>query len=289
MREMLGLCKNDPIVDTLRGVFGANIVRVPDSRVKPLVALAVKDDKTTYWGELGDLLAGGEPPELAALPAAPSRMADIAGKRSSQVSAEIGLNILDGFLRGFGIPSAGIKAKFSSAKKVSFTFGDVQRRAVSPAAVGNILDGKAVDPDGPATELYFGDDPYALVVVDSVITSSDFTISVDESKEGSAGIDVPAIQAAVADVKAEVAVSSSSSTAITFKGEEHLTFAFTALRFYLDADGRIKIVPAGTDMQMFLAPGNAKVRLTPNQFTSDEFAMMEFENPPDAVPLEPVG
>jgi hypothetical protein len=42
-------------------------------------------------------------------------------------------------------------------------------------------------------------------------------------------------------------------------------------------------------MQMFLAPGNAKVRLTPNQFTSDEFAMMEFENPPDAVPLEPVG
>jgi hypothetical protein len=39
----LGLCGDDRVVATLRELFGANIVPVPDMRYRPLTVLAAQD------------------------------------------------------------------------------------------------------------------------------------------------------------------------------------------------------------------------------------------------------
>ncbi len=113
------LCNDDQLVKTLHGVFKANIVRIPEARIQPLGAVASTPEGPRFWGYLHELVEG----TLEARGAIQeSRMADIAGKRSRSVNLDLGLQILDGFLRGFGLPSTGIAAKFAGAKTVSFSF-----------------------------------------------------------------------------------------------------------------------------------------------------------------------
>src|SRR5262245_58482552 len=100
-----GLCQNDELLKTLLEVFEANIMSVPEERVRPLKVLARLHDKLTFIGELTSLLKGKQDVDVTK---SVSQVADISGKRSREVSSEIGLHILDGFLRGFGLPSAAI-------------------------------------------------------------------------------------------------------------------------------------------------------------------------------------
>src|SRR6266576_3515499 len=102
---MLQLC-DDPLIKTLRQVFGANIVKIPEERIQPLSTIVKNGSSLFYQGNLAPLLTQ-DVPELAAVPVKIARMSDVSGKRSRNVSIEIGFEILDGFLRGFGIPSAG--------------------------------------------------------------------------------------------------------------------------------------------------------------------------------------
>ncbi|HET9983364.1 MAG TPA: hypothetical protein VFQ38_07245 [Longimicrobiales bacterium] len=106
---VLPLCSNDPLVKTLQDVFGANIVRVPEERIRPVVVLASDGKKTSFRGELAPLLVGGAPIDV---PVAESQMASVSGKRSKSVDLGLGLKILGGFLQALGVPSAGIGAQF---------------------------------------------------------------------------------------------------------------------------------------------------------------------------------
>jgi hypothetical protein len=273
---LFGLCEqgqHDPLVDALRDTFDANIVRVPEARIQPLRVLAAKHSKCTYQGELTDLLKGTVPDELSSTQPATDPMANVSGKKSSKVEAGLGLEILGGFLSALNIPSAGLSAKFGGAKEVSFTFGSVSRRYINPSLIGRALNGQAVDPDNTVGAIFFGDDPWHLIVVDSVITSSDFTLSVDKASSNDFSIDVPAIQDLVGQVNAKVKVESSSSRQITFAGPEALTFAFSSLRLFLDSDGRITRTPP--ESGLFMADGRTQKSQDVYRWKVDERAMLE--------------
>src|SRR5262245_25223330 len=122
----LKLC-DDKLVTTLRDVFNANIVRVPEERVRPLTVIASRDGRSDFRGALALLLKNGQP---LSVQMQNSRVADVSGKRSRLISLDLGLQILEGFLKGFGVPSAGLATKFSGASAVSFTFKDVNRAYV---------------------------------------------------------------------------------------------------------------------------------------------------------------
>jgi hypothetical protein len=276
---VFGLCNGDPLVKTLRDVFGANIVRVPEERIRPVSALAVHDGKCVFRGDLSALLEGAVPPELSPLPAHTSTMAELSGKRSRSVDLDLGLKILEGFLGAFGIPSAGVTTSFKGAKEVSFSFGNVQRLWIDNNLLGRALTGHKVSAQNPAAAIYFGDDPWKLVAVDSVIASSNFTISVDRSSSKDFQLDVPAIEKVVGEAKVGVKVSSTASTQLTFKGREHLTFAFTAVRLYLDADRRIASIPPESNLFMLdTVPPEAELLPSPDRvlLTKDP-AMIEWD------------
>lgn len=246
----LALCSGDPLVDTLRDVFGANIVRVPETRVRPLAVVASDGRRASFrTTSIRNLLEGA--PDLAVEPAA-SGMASLTGRRSRSIELGLGLRILDGFLRGFGIPSAGIEASLSGATEVAFSFGDVVRSYVDIGALGAALAGKRVDRVNPAAAIFFADDEeraHAFLVIDSTIASSEFTLSVERAGEAAFRVDLPTIQQVVERADAGVEVRSESGREITFSGDRRLAFAFSCVRLDLDpASGRIASMPPAGDV-----------------------------------------
>jgi hypothetical protein len=235
----LGLCSDDFLITTLRDVFGANPVRVPEMRLAPLVVLASNGRTTSFRGSLAPLLRGAPAFDIDV---ARSRTANLSGRRSRQVKAEVGLEILEGFLSGMGLPSAAVAAKFAGAKTVSFSFEDVQRVWVDPAIVGLQLSNKVIDAAQPAATIFL-DGTHQFLIVDSTIQSRDFNIKVESASNGGFSLDVPAIQEMVGKVNTALQVSNASSTDITFKGESYLSFAFSCLRLNVDANGKVTSMP----------------------------------------------
>ena len=244
---ILGLCP-DPIVKTLREVFGANILRVPEERVQPLSVLAVKEGRSKFRGALSPLISGEPQLVFSTQDFISSQMADVSGKRSRKVGLTLGLEILEGFLSGFGIPSAGISLKFQGASEVSFSFQNVRRSYVDNNWLGRILAGRIIDKNNPAAEVFFGDRDYALLVIDSIITSSDFSISVERTDEQGFKFDVPAIQKLLGEASVGVEVKTVSGYDLVFQGSKHLTFAFSCVKLYLDEAGKITSMPPEFDV-----------------------------------------
>lgn len=274
----LGLCEGDPLVKTLSEVFGANIVRVPEERIRPLSVVTVCNNRLSFHGELAPLVKDLSAHERGTPGLSTSRMADLSGKRSWKVNTDLGLAILDGFLRGFGVPSAGIREQFKGATQVCFSFKEVYRTYVDVGWLDGVLAGRAVDKSNPAAAIFLGESPCELLLIDSVITSSDFSISVDRTRDADFRLDVPAIQQIVAQTRAGVQVSSASNVELTFQGERPL--AFSCVRLHLDSKGCIVAMPPDLDTPRVFGYPRHKVLYSPDRILlSDKPAPLEWDEP----------
>jgi hypothetical protein len=232
--------KDDPIFQALRSLFGATVLKVPDDRTKTLDVIAQREDHGKWVGRLKNAFAGDSLPvdQLESSVAPPYRVADISGKRSSALDIEVGLSVLEGLLKGFNIPSAKIATEFKKARALSFKFDDVKRAQADAFLLGKVLEGQQVERTA-ATEMFFEEPKWAFLVIDSVVTSTDFSVKVEKSTEGSATVDLGAIAKIVGDVKTNVKATVTSELEVSFQGPEALTCAFTASKFHLDSDGTV--------------------------------------------------
>lgn len=254
----LTLCNDDPLVKTLSDVFRANIIRVPEQRMQPLRVLACKDGQLAYRGALSELLAGAPVSELISPALATSGMADISGRRSRKIKAELGLDILKGFLSGFGVPAAlGVMEKFSGAAEVSFSFSEVERIYIDPSRLGQLLAGRQLDPRSPVVGDFIGNEAWQCLVIDSVITSKDFTISIDRQSSHDFKLDVPAIENLLSQANSNIQVNSASNASLTFKGPEARAFAFTCQSLIFDPSGNILQMPPSTALHTFRKAGTS--------------------------------
>ena len=246
----------DPMIETLRDMFKADIVRIPDESIRPLLVVARCGDKISRRGELAHLLRcqGSTPPGAEMFQT--SRLPDLSGKKSSSVDLDLGLQILDGFLKGLGLDQVGIDEQFKGAKKVSFRFGDVKRIYVDINELGGILADCAVDRFNPAAAPFFDDPPCQFLLLDSVITSPEFSVTVEEAKDNDFGIDIPVVQDLVSKVGAKVSVSGSSRRELVFKGDRELAYAFSKVPVRMDLQGNISSL--GVDDEFMVLKKGAK-------------------------------
>jgi len=244
---MLGLCKRDPIVDTLRNVFHANIVAVPESRIQPLVIVAANRQATSFRGRILPLLK--KPTTYVDPQIQTSAMPSISGTRTRQVSLDMGLEVLGNFLKGFGVPAIGLSAAFTGATKVSFSFDKVARLFVDVGELGEHVTGSVLERNNPSAEIFFkADNPFKCYILDSAITSEDFTFQVEQSTSTDFKLSLPTISEIVSKANAGVTVSGSSTLAVTFTGNRPLGFAFSCLLATFDAAGRIRTLEPGGDI-----------------------------------------
>ncbi len=224
------ICKND-ITDLLRDTFNATPLRVPESRVKPLIVIGRKGAKVDFRGELKYLLADEQ-----VLPVEPqeSILADSSLQRSRSVSLNLGLKILDGFLSGFNMSPSPVGASLKGVKEISFSFTNTRRLYVDPGMLGLQLKGKVIDLKHPSLGIFTREDPYEMLLISDVIASNSFTINIENARENEFDASMPALQSYVADVDAKVKVDIKQGKSVTFQGADYLAFAFTCVKLELD-------------------------------------------------------
>jgi hypothetical protein len=132
---------------------------------------------------------------------------------------------------------------------VSFSFQSVERRYLDPGRLGQALAQRVLDTNNPAVGIFVAEDPWDCLIIDSVITSSDFSIAVERSRSADFSFDVPAVQQIVAQGQGQVAVTSSAQRSLTFRGPQPLTFAFTCQRLLVEPSGRIIHMPPDDNMR----------------------------------------
>lgn len=226
------ICKND-ITDLLKETFNAFPLRVPETRMQPLVVMGQKGSKMDFRGQLQYFLKDGQP---IAVDIQESTMADASLKRSQSISLNFGLKILEGFLSGFGMAPAPIGASLKGVRDISFSFTNSVRRYIDPAQLGSVLRGRHIDLQHGSLGVFKGEDPYQMLLVSDAIVSKSFTLNIEKVNENEFDASLPELQPYLADVDAKVKVDIQSGKSITFEGEAYLTFAFSCLLLEMDRE-----------------------------------------------------
>lgn len=281
---LLKLCqKEDPVLKLL-ALHGAIPLRVPEERVKPLFVIAVsRQGKHHPLGMLSPLLKGNGF-DLADLPMGSSATADVHGVESSEVAIGLGLDILRGYLSGFGLPNLGFEGAFDGVTHVLFYFRNVRRIHLDTCLLGNLLKGRALDPDNPTGRVFL--DSYEMNVVNSVMTTSEFVVRVERTTMDDFAFTAPMVEELFGEAAARARVERSDQRQLSFSGPQQLTFAYTACRFHVASDGRILTVAPGEEyLGVERALGPTKMISPPKRVViGDEPAMLSWDEMVDTWP-----
>lgn len=269
------LCPNDTTA-VLKELFNATPLKVPEASVQPMQVIAEKDGKTDKRGELRHLLSN---PLATQVSLKEDKVSDVSLERTRSVDWDFGVKLLDGFFKGFNIPSAQVGTKLSNAREISLSFHNVQRRWLDKNELGSALRNQKLDLQHPAAGIFLGKDAWNMLLVTDVIISNGFAINKEGSGEGSFDAQLPTIQQIVSDAKANVKVRSGSKNSITFEGTEFLTFAFSCVKLDIDPNtGAIgvgmTVVTRSTENGVIQVEEPEPVSLDENEF---EPGMLEWD------------
>lgn len=245
---MIRLCTGDLLLDTIRETFEANPVRIPEERLQPLVILGKIKSKSYFLGNVNNF------EKLNNTKKAPkinrSKLANVTNKKTKEVNLDVGINILEGFLSGFGINAklfGEIKTCLNGVKSLSFSFDDVVRLYVEPIEVSNwllenntFLKSQAIIP--------FSEEGKDLYIIDSVITSKSLSINIESKSDNNFIANIPTIQNILSSTDIKIETSLTNQTGITFKGDKSLTFAFSCLSLYWDKSKTLISILPNTEL-----------------------------------------
>jgi hypothetical protein len=170
-------------------------------------------------------------------------MADVSTRRSRKVDGRLGIQILDGFLSGFGAKSPQVLAQFADAAAFDFAFKHVERRYVDVSSLGRMLAGRKADDTNPANAIFWGEKSYECYIVDSVIVSRSFTIRAHYESTKRTKISLPHLHEILGNIKTDMKVNSAGQSAVMFEGSEPLAFAFSCVEAVFSNDGYIISLP----------------------------------------------
>ena len=238
-------CKpEDPVLDLLHRELSANISRVPDGRLEPLMVLELPPrGKPRLRTTLANIVDWTEDVALDKTFFQTKPLASISGERTTSTDASFGLKILSGFLKGFGASLPNLRAHFKDVIKVSFSFENVKITWLDNGLLGKSLINCKVSRGNPMTADFFGDPPAKLLVVDAVITSTNFSFHVEETASDKFSIDMEAIKKELGQAEVKLQAEEAGQRTVMFKGTKPLPFAFTCLLLKLDDKGNILAMP----------------------------------------------
>jgi hypothetical protein len=257
----LRLCRGDPILGLLRDVFDATPLRVPEERVTPLSVAAVRGGDARFLGGISPLLDDGT--ELA-LESVESRVASLSAKRSQAVKLDLGLQVLDGFLTGLGIPTPRVSVLLKGARDISFVLDEVNRSYVEVTLLGKAIAGRKLDRANLVAAMFTGGH-YEFLVIDSVLRSRGFSVETGQERAGGFEVNAETLADLVGSVKAGSSVTTTTGRELHFAGPGALTFAFSCVRFVILDDGRIAAIEPGEAPSTLGLGPDAAVLATPNR------------------------
>lgn len=269
----LNLCKNDDLLITLKDTFKANPIQVPEARIQPFSVFSKTKRVIKYLGQVTALLTDNTP---IGIPIDNSQMANLSSTRTKTVSMNLGLQIMDGFLKGLGANAASISFAFDKVRKLSFAFENVNRQYVDIGALCKILNQRKFDSENPVATSFINEDAECLIV-DSTITSNNFNIKVEESSETGFSFDIPAIDKILSSGGNNINVKTEGAMQISFNGPTQLAFAFTAFLLKVEHDGSIYYEGEPDRMYLTKAPHEEENRIPPPVLLNEQPGLSEIE------------
>lgn len=230
---MFKLCNNDPLVNVLRSHFNASIARIPKSSIKPCLVLGLVDGKLNTLGKLEDLFTDG----LSELPEIKVEQIsnELSGKKSGEMSAGFGLKVLEGFLKAFKVPSAGLNAGLNKAKNISYSFDRIRSQYIEALRLGKIVGEQELDISNVNLKPFMKDPNKRLFVVLRTYQSKSFNMHFDGDFQSNLDANVEGLNKLInVESSAQVSVNKKSEGGISFEGNEYKTFAFQLVELEID-------------------------------------------------------
>lgn len=249
--------------------FGYNVIRLPKADIAPLqIYIRTKGDLEP----LGNLVTVIKPidgstdfPPISKDIAA----AFISGKKTSNLSAGLGLDILGNIIGAMGGSKLGLETSYKNARTISFTYENVTEDSIEIARLDQYLSGSDIDPMSKHIgELLDADDVFVL---SSVIKSNSIKVEAQSSHNTNIEIDVPVIKEMIGG-NIKVGADGEKASTVTFTGNIPLVFGFKAVRLFYE-DGNYKrfdpvqpgsiaaSVAAGVDSSFALLSDDGLVKL----------------------------
>jgi hypothetical protein len=190
---------------------------------------------------------------------APTAVAGVTGEKTRDIDIGIGLKLLADALAGLGaglsLPS--LNLAFKKARKVQFTFINVESTSITPFALGKFLASGTLDLSNPFVSHYFGNDRTQEYIIFDVLKSDAITVTAKTESGATVEADIGALSGAL---KANVAAKAGSTGAseITFAGNVKATFAFKLFEVVFE-NGRWLPKGVGADDDLSFGVGDDEV------------------------------
>jgi hypothetical protein len=213
---------SDPALTYLNNL-GYNVVRLPRTGIEPLDVLGRDGKSLERLGRLEQVWTS-----TAAVPAPgpAGSAAAIKGQRTDGLNLSVGLKILSSALGAMGAVVPELGFAYNRARKIQFSFGDVETLGVDPLAVGAYLGAGDLASTNPFVARYFTDGDAEAYVITEVLRSGTVIVSATTESGASVSVDVPAIAGAVGG-KVSVGTTGTGSNDLTFTGVP-VVFGFKA-------------------------------------------------------------
>lgn len=226
------ISKNN-ITDTIADHFGANPLRIPESRIQPLCLLEIKDNRTNYLGEFKYMLAGSFDYDIEIRD---SIVSEVSNVKTKKVEFDFGFKILSNFLKAFGMDPAVVSTAIRSSKKMSFSFTGVHRKYIDVLQLGKILSDN--DIYGDQKNVFISEimnrKPLKLGLITDVLVSNNFSLNTYSENDTDVDINIPLIQGYVSDAGIDLNIKKTSDSEVKFEGAQSLTFAFSCVEIKVD-------------------------------------------------------
>jgi hypothetical protein len=220
----MAFCK-DPLRTYLNNL-GYNVVLLPRTGIEPFDVLGKDGKQVERLGPLSQIWTSS----VALPPLNPPQTAvGINGQKTAALDLSVGLKFLSNVLAAMGASVPQLSLAYKNAKKVQFSFTDVQVVGVDPFALGNHLGAGTLHSDNPFVTRYFTDDDTDAFIITEVLKSKTITAAAQASDSTGAEVDVPVIQSAVG-AKVAIAQTGSETAELTYTGSQLLTFGHKIFR-----------------------------------------------------------
>jgi len=268
------LCSNDPVLETLRDFFDATPLRIPEERVQPGILLSRIGLKAHFLGPVTSAVDTLETFETHR-----SSLSNVSNMKTSAVKIGLGLNILDGFLSGFGLPGCGInaKSKLWSESTLQFSFPNVERKYFDLVSFSKILGGYNFDIQNPIfTPILKG--KARLMVIDSILACSEFKVTFSKT----ANLDFLLNMNESNDQEHHNKLANIQSTpgnGLLIRSHKRLTFAFSCVELILEETGSLLSMRNSTKVRQLNALPEDEFPSLRSQRFYDEDGLLFWDEP----------
>lgn len=231
---------NDPLLNVMLKKYHLNLLSIPRENVK-VCDLYMQDGSSNQVSTPGNIINFVTPQIQIPKIAENEKMSDITGQASNDISGQVGLDFLKGFLDKLSVAGLGgkIMGNYEGSKnnKIVFSFSDARRDSVDPFLLGSELKGRLFMKDNP---LYAENRRY--YVVTGIAKSKSINIELQGDEKQAA--DLTASISQIVDASGKLKLEKNQSGKITYTGDKDLAFGVELYEIgYSDEQGRFVMSP----------------------------------------------